>query len=81
VIVETAPNQRGTRAWARAHGVALDAGAAASSSATRVVRLLRSLRRDPRRAIAMGRRARGLLDGRGADRVARAILASIGGSA
>ena len=81
VIVETAPNQRAARRWARANGVALDAGVASAATAGRMVGLLRRLRRDPRGTRAMVRRARRLLDGRGADRVARAILASIGGSA
>jgi UDP-2,4-diacetamido-2,4,6-trideoxy-beta-L-altropyranose hydrolase len=80
-LVETAPNQRAGRRWARKTGAALDCGTAGSARAARGAAALGGRRDDAARAAALRRRAARVVDGRGAARVAAAILASAGASA
>jgi spore coat polysaccharide biosynthesis predicted glycosyltransferase SpsG len=81
LLVETASNQRATRRWARKTGVAVDGGTAGPAAAGRVASALGRLRSDSRRVATLRRRAVRSVDGRGAMRVAKAILSSAGASA
>ncbi|MEZ5316956.1 MAG: glycosyltransferase [Vicinamibacterales bacterium] len=82
-VVATAvvPAQRpAIRAWAAA-GAVLDAGRATRpQDVTRVAALVAALLADPRRRVALGRRARRLIDADGATRVARALRALVAGT-
>jgi UDP-2,4-diacetamido-2,4,6-trideoxy-beta-L-altropyranose hydrolase len=81
VVVETATNQSALRRWARRSAVAVDAGRADAGAPARIALALSKLSRSPRRVVALRRRASRAVDGRGALRVARAVLSSAGGAA
>jgi len=76
VLVETARNQAPGRAWACRAGLAADGGRAALATPGRVATALARLAASPEWVSRMRTRALGTLDGRGAERIARAILAS-----
>jgi UDP-2,4-diacetamido-2,4,6-trideoxy-beta-L-altropyranose hydrolase len=82
VGVCVAANQRANLRGLAAEGALLDAGAAEDAElCTTVERALGGLRLDAARRRALGERARRLVDGRGAERVAEAVRARLGACA